>query len=634
MREHTLTRNFARIASLLWVCLAGLTGAWAQTTYHLHAAVSSTPGAFQLQTAGPNPSSASFMSGSITVAGDYQVAGFDTQAGVPGTLGYFPTGSQITFSVWMQATKSTGALYPEAKLFVNNSSGALFCTGRSTAPLTTSLQPFNFSCTTTANVGLQTADRLYLWVGAAQSGMGSPTLRAKLSVEGTLNGNYDSQITVPQILLVPQIAILPTSGGVGTLITITGTNLGDGSNSVVTFNGIPSRLAAAATWNSNGSVTATVPLGAFSGNVVLTLGGVPSNGVFFSDTSPSISGLSVNGGTVPAYIPPGTALTISGANFGTTQGSSTVTFSDGTTSVPGAVVNGGWSNTAVTVAVPRGPTAGNVNVWIRVNNTASNSKSFVLQPVIDSLSATSGPVGSSFAINGAGFGGMQGNAGNVATFGGQSLVISGWNQTTISTNVPSVFPAGTTTVAVKVNGVPSNGVPFAVTPVLLTLSTNTGLPGTPVTLTGTNFGASQGPGSAVFFTGVSNDRLPATNITRWTATGIDVTVPNGAVTGNVLVSVNGADSNGLPFTVPPPHIDHLSRSSGPVGIRIAIYGSNFGTATGTVNFPGGGIEKILSWSDTKIWVTVSCSAVTGSITVTRGDGGAPSNSVLYTVTSQ
>jgi hypothetical protein len=543
MREQGMTtRSFAKAAGLLWICLSLLPVMMlAQTTtYHLHAAASSTPGLFQLQTAGPSASSASLMSGPMTVAGDYKVAGFDTQAGVPGTLGYFPTGSQFTFSLWMQTSiTSRGPVYPEAKVYINNSSGALLCGAKSSSALTTNLQPFNFSCTTATNIGMQTTDRLYLWVGAAQAGIGGPTLRAKLSIEGTLNGNYDSQVTVPANPLVPHISISPASGGVNAAVTITGTNLGDGSQSVVTFNS----MQANATWNS-GSITARVPLGAFSGPVVLTVAGVPSNGVNFTDTSPSISGLTVNGGLLPAYIPPGTALTISGANFGSTQGSSTVIFSDGTTSVSGTPVSNGWSNTAVTVTVPRGPSAGNVSVVVTVNGTASNSVSFVLQPWIDSLSAPSGQINAAVTISGTGFGATQGNS------------------------------------TVRFGGTP--------------------------------------PGS----------------ISSWGSGSIGVTVPNmptGSV--NVVVTVNGLPSNGVPFFVSPPYISGLSRNSGPVGVRIKISGLLFGSAPGTVAI-GSTQMQVTMWQPSAIWALVPCGiSGTSNIVVTRPDGGV-SNGVPFTVTPQ
>jgi len=63
--------------------------------------------------------------------------------------------------------------------------------------------------------------------------------------------------------------------------------------------------------------------GATTGNVVVTVGGVASNGVSFTVTAPgpSITSLNPTSGLV------GASVTITGANFGATQGTSTVTFS-------------------------------------------------------------------------------------------------------------------------------------------------------------------------------------------------------------------------------------------------------------------------------------------------------------------
>lgn len=80
-------------------------------------------------------------------------------------------------------------------------------------------------------------------------------------------------------------------------------------------------------------------------------------------------------------------------------------------------------------------------------------------------------------------------------------------------------------------------------PVLATLSPNAGPLGTLVTVTGQNFGASQG-NSTITFGGV-----PATTVSAWSATSITATVPNTATTGNVLVVVNNLNSNGITFTV-------------------------------------------------------------------------------------
>ncbi|HZR27621.1 MAG TPA: IPT/TIG domain-containing protein [Terriglobales bacterium] len=619
-------RRFAKEASWLWVCLVLLPGAiWGQTTYHLRAAGSSTPGLFQLQTTGPNNTpTVGLMSGPMVAPGDYQVAGFNTQAGVPGTLGYFPTGSKFTFSLWMQTSiAGRGPVYPEAKLYTNNSSGALLCGAKSGSALTTNLQPFNFSCTTATNMGMKTTDRLYLWVGAAQAGIGGPTLRAKLSVEGTLNGNYDSQVSIPNSV-VPQIAISPTGGGVNSAVTITGTNLGDGSQSVVTFNG-PNPIPAAATWSS-GSITATVPLGAFSGNVVLTVAGVPSNGVYFVDTSPSLdTRLLVTSGPI------GTWTQVIGSSLGNgSQGSSTLTFTNVATgiTVPANVTHWGYNDIEMTV--PAGLPGGNAGIVATVNGTASNAVNFLVTPTLNPPSPSSGKVGDAITLTGTAFDPTPGHS-TVLFNNIIPAATTNWTNGSVIATVPAGLPAGFASILVKVNGTYSNTGSFMVKPVLLGLSANIGLPGTQVALTGSNFGATQGL-STVTFSSTTYGAVQAP-VTAWSDTSINVTVPDGAATGVVFVTVNGTPSNTVPFTVPPPHIDSLSRNQGPGGVRVKISGSNFGTTQGTVMI-GSAPMTVMVWKPSVIVATVPCGASSGNIVVTRYGGGEPSNGVLYTVISQ
>src|SRR5438874_1407504 len=84
----------------------------AQTaTYHLHKEASSTDGQLQLKTAGPDASSLTLLSGPITVPGDYTVAAFDTQAGVPNAAGFIPANSTVSFSLWMQASFTSSVLF-------------------------------------------------------------------------------------------------------------------------------------------------------------------------------------------------------------------------------------------------------------------------------------------------------------------------------------------------------------------------------------------------------------------------------------------------------------------------------------------------------------------------------------------
>jgi hypothetical protein len=83
-----------------------------------------------------------------------------------------------------------------------------------------------------------------------------------------------------------------------------------------------------------------------------------------STGGPNVSSLS------PAWGPVGTSVTITGASFGATQGTSTVTF-NGTTAAPTA-----WSSTSITVPVPTGATTG--SVVVTVGGLASNGYVFIV----------------------------------------------------------------------------------------------------------------------------------------------------------------------------------------------------------------------------------------------------------------
>lgn len=157
------------------------------------------------------------------------------------------------------------------------------------------------------------------------------------------------------------------------------------------------------------------------------------------------------------------------------------------------------------------------------------------------LSVTSGPVGTPVTITGANFGSMQGAS--VVKFNSTMATATSWNDTTILTSVPSGATSGSVTVTV--GGQTSNGVAFTVTvpaPSIASLSVTSGAVGTPVTITGANFGSMQG-GSVVKFNSTT------ATATSWNDTTIMTSVPSGATTGSVKVTVGGQTSNGVNFAV-------------------------------------------------------------------------------------
>src|SRR5260370_38533461 len=114
-------------------------------------------------------------------------------------------------------------------------------------------------------------------------------------------------------------------------------------------------------------------------------------------------------------------------------------------------------------------------------------------------------------------------------------------------------------------------------PSIARLNPVSGVVGTAVTISGANFGATQGT-STVTFNGI------AATVTSWSSTSIVAPVPVGATTGNVVVTVGGVASNGVSFmvTILAPSITSLNPTSGAAGTAGA------GGGGGSLGAPGGG----------------------------------------------
>ena len=415
------------------------------------------------------------------------------------------------------------------------------------------------------------------------------------------------------VLVAPSISSLtPSSGAIGSSVTIAGNNFGtsQGSSSV-TFNGVS---ASPSSWSAT-QVVAPVPTGANSGNVVVQVNGLSSNLAGFTVLpTPNITSLSPVSGEV------GNTVRIAGANFGATQGTSTVTF-NGT----GATTTS-WADNGIVVTVPTGATTG--NVVVNVGGITSNGSTFtvIAGPSITSLSPPTGVVGTSVTISGTNFGTSQGT--NTISFNGATSTATSWSSTSIAAPVPTGATSGN--VVVTVSGIASNPSPFtvAVTPTLTSLSPNSGVIGTTVTISGSNFGATQGT-STITFNGTT------ATPTAWSTNQIVATVPTGATTGNVVVTVASLSSSGLLFTVNAsgPTITSLSPSFGGVGsaVAVTVTGTNFGSTQGSSSIQFGGIGvNPSSWGNTSIGFTTS-TLQAPSVNVTVDVGGAISNSVLFTI---
>ncbi|HEU5135109.1 MAG TPA: IPT/TIG domain-containing protein [Steroidobacteraceae bacterium] len=331
----------------------------------------------------------------------------------------------------------------------------------------------------------------------------------------------------------------------------------------------------------------------------------------------------------PTTVLPGTAVTINGSNFGTTQGTSTVRFGAITVSTITS-----WSASQISVTAPTNLPPGAYAVVVTVNGVASNAATINV-PVVDqfpqvsSLSPNSGGVGQLVNVNGAGFGTTQGTS--TVRFGTTLATVQLWANSNVLVAVPNLAP-GTYPVTVTVGGRVSNAMNFLVTVHRLnSITPNTGNPGASVTLAGTGFGATQGANTVRFGTTTAT-------VTSWSNTQIVATVPNltGGTAVGVAVVVGGVASNEVNFLVTspmPPVLATLTPNSGPAGSTVAITGSNFGVFqnTSTVRF-GTTNATVVSWSNTQLAVNVP-NIGAGTVPVTVTVNGNVSNAANFTVTT-
>jgi hypothetical protein len=166
----------------------------------------------------------------------------------------------------------------------------------------------------------------------------------------------------------------------------------------------------------------------------------------------------------------------------------------------------------------------------------------------------------------------------------------------------------------------------SIDPIISSLNPESGIIGTPVTVSGSNFGTIPG---RVTFNGVE------ASIATWSDIEIKTAVPSGATTGPVIIyASDGRQSNSAYFTVtitpPNPIISNLSPNSGPVGTEVTISGSNFGLMQGTVTF-NGVYAGLTSWTDTQIVTMVPSGSSTGPVIV-HTSAGKDSNGITFAVT--
>lgn len=165
-------------------------------------------------------------------------------------------------------------------------------------------------------------------------------------------------------------------------------------------------------------------------------------------------------------------------------------------------------------------------------------------------------------------------------------------------------------------------------PSVVSITPQTGGPGTTVTIMGSRFGAFQGT-SLVTYSGINAD------LVSWSDTMIVVKVPtNAQANGTFQVIVNGQVSNySSSFSISNPSISFLSPQSGNADTQVTITGQYFGSVKGNSYVAFNAQQaSILSWSDTSIICLVpsSLGSQSGSVSVVvMVDGSRSSNIATF-----
>jgi len=647
------------------VCLLSILGfaitAHAQSaTYHLHKEASTTANLFQLKTAGPDGTSLALQTANLKNAatGEYLIKAFDTQSGVPNASGLIPAGSTVTFNVWMKKTASQGTMFPRVKLSLNSAAGTSLCVITGTTALTTTLTKYTLTATTASNLTLTTSDRFYVWAGTNLTASSNQNNFAELDVEGTLNGNFDSLVTVPLPVAGPSIGNLsPNAAGIGTPITVTGTGFGaTQGTSTITFNGI---AATPTSWSAT-SIAVPVPSGTTTGPVIINVGGQTSNGVNFTVT-PKINSLTPSSGPI------GTPVTISGTSFGSTQGTSTITF-NGTAATPNS-----WSATSILVGVPAGSTTG--PVIVTVAGQSSNAVTFTITTtgtlsgaitrtsdgapingaVVEAVQSgvvkgsTATAANGSYSIGSVGVGtyDVRASAAGYQTRTQNGVVVTTNTTTTVNQSLDLATTGDINYVydeAGRLIGVitPTETVTYTYDAVgnLLSISRgnasqvsiieftpNNGPIGTEVTIFGTAFSSTPAQ-NTITFNGV------AATVTSASATQIVTNVPVGATTGPISVtSPSGTATTSTSFVVGTPGaptVTGFNPTIGTPGTSVTITGTNF-----EANLFNNRVEfnltlaGVTSATTTNIVTSVPSSASSGRITVRTPGGTGVSSSDFF-----
>ncbi|MFJ9915100.1 IPT/TIG domain-containing protein [Actinacidiphila glaucinigra] len=420
---------------------------------------------------------------------------------------------------------------------------------------------------------------------------------------------------------LPAVSAQPTAVAAAPVLTSAVPNTGPtaGGNTVILtgngFTGITAvrfgaNPALGYTVNSATQITAVAPAGSGAVAVTVTAPGGTSNAVTYTYlVQPVLVSLSPTQGPASG----GTTVVLTGSGFG---GASAVRF--GSTAATSFTVN---SATQITAVAPAGSGAVAVTVTAPGGTSNAVTYTYLVQPVLVSLSPTQGPAsgGTTVVLTGSGFGGASD-----VRFGSTAATSFTVNS---ATQITAVAPAGSGAVAVTVTTPGGTTGPvyffYLSAPFLISVSPSGGPAsgGTTVILTGTDLSGA---------TAVRFGSTAATTYTVNSPTQITAVAPAGTGAVAVTVTTPGGTSNSVIYSyVGSPVLTGLSPAQGPTDAGSGVTLSGTGLTTTTAVHFGVASAAFTVLSDTAVAV-LAPAGTAGPVPVNVTTLGGTSNSLTYT----
>lgn len=527
--------------------------------------------------------------------GNFAAATFTVTASINLNPTNGPNGTQLTVTGYGFASYSTVTL---------NFNGA--AVGLTSPPLVQTDSSGSFSC----------------WFSLPISTAGSKTVQAIDNSSHTASNTFT--VTTPSILLSP------TSGSVGSSVTVSGSNFIPNFLITITYNStaqltVPTTVTASSTGSFSASfIVRTSSYGNYS---VSATDGINIGSANFTVT-PSIT-LSPSNGSV------GSTVTVSGTGF-TASKTVTATFAGSAVTLGGTTttdVNGSFLGATFTVPAQ---TAGAKTVVVTDASSRAGSASFSVTPAIV-LNATTGNVGSTVAVSGTGY---AGSSTITIKYDGTTQTTSPSTVTSLSSGAFSctfVIPgssASSHTVSASDASSNTATAQFAVNQVIqpITVTLTNSAPSATVTLNGFNPSPTTFPADGNSY----SITMAAGSTFNLSFTNAGSTRDGFAVSGSFSPTSSSFAASSTPISVTAyeqvqnTYSATFNGGNPPSGDTLVFAGTSVGTASTILTLNVGGVSSASNtgWSDYNTGVTFSATTTMSSSTQRWAINGAYSTASL------